>query len=54
MATDREKSLTIRSAVSAQYRHVTDGQTEILPTAESALCIASRGKNYLKPVRFRF
>jgi len=47
---DGEKCLTIRLAVSIEYRRVTDGRTDgqtdgHLATAKSALCIASRGKN---------
>jgi len=36
-------------AVSTQYRHVTDRQTDQhLATAFSVLCITSRGKHFLR------
>ena len=44
------KKLKIHLAVSTEHRHVTDRRTDgetgiLIATAQSALCIASRGEN---------
>jgi len=42
---DGEKTLMICSAVSAEYRRVTDGRTDIFPLHSLRYAHASRGKN---------